>query len=235
MNLQIVTPYKPCIYKCPFCCVNSFTNLKATNLLFENANEYAVKLIDMIATIKPTTIVITGNNEPLQTLQAFNTIAKIANIMKPENCSIELQTKISNLFMLDENTVDLIAVSKYEFKDLDNLYNIPKNTTIRYTLLLTKSLEQAGLSNIINAIPAQVSQITFKSLINSNGVNQFTDKWIADNEASQEFKTQLQKEINDYKGKLSIQFDENCMISENRYKVFHSDGHLYDTWGDCYD
>ena len=47
--------------------------------------------------------------------------------------------------MLDENTVDLIAVSKYEFKDLDNLYNIPKKYNYSLYVIINKIIRTSGV------------------------------------------------------------------------------------------
>ena len=75
-----------------------------------------------------------------------------------------------------------------------------------------------------------MSQITFKKLQTSNGVNESLDNWVKKHEINQETFESLKNEVSRYIGCMSIRFDEKCMNAEGRYLVFREDGNLYENW-----
>ena len=95
---------------------------------------------------------------------------------------------------------------------------------------MTDSFNGYDLDSILKLIPRSVKQITFKKLIDSNGVNEEMDKYILNHSIDNNTLKKLKEDIDKYNGNLSIRLDLDCMNSINRYKIFREDGNLYDNW-----
>ena len=58
------------------------------------------------------------------------------------------------------------------------------------------------------------------------------DLWIDTHKTNSQTIEKLKTDIKNYKGPISIFFDQNCMNSTDRYKIFREDGLLYKDWED---
>lgn len=227
-SLQVLTPHKKCIFNCPFCISkthkhdNNFKNNYVLNHALWKNN--LIKVINDNPDLKY--VVITGTNEPMQSKEC---VKDIINIVK--NTNKDIQVEIQTHYYKQDNLYNLLDVVAYSISDVNLLNRIkPMGKIIRYVLILTDSFDNYRLDNIINLIPDSVSQITFKCLQNSKGVNKEVDEYILNHKININTLNTLKKDINNYNGNLSIRLDEFCMDSENRYKIFREDGKLYNNW-----
>lgn len=227
-SLQVVTPHMECIFNCPFCIAkghihnNSFVNNYLLN--YDLWKNNLIKVINDNKDLKY--VVITGTNEPMQSKKCVSDIIDVVRSIK-EDIQIELQTryyKQDRVF----NKLDVVAYS------ISNIYLInkikPLGKVIRYVIILTNSFNNYSLKDILDLIPGSVSQITFKKLISTNGINKEVDNYILNNSVNSDTLNKLKKDIELYNGNISIRLDMNCMDSNNRYKIFREDGLVYDNW-----
>ena len=225
-SLQVLTPNKKCIFNCPFCISkthehnNSFVNNYDNN--YKVWEENFIKILKDYEDLK--NIVITGTSEPMQDKKCVEDIIKISRKYRPD-INLELQTryyKIEPLFDL----LDVVAFSVSEF----NLLKLIKKTNniTRIVIILTDSFNDKSLNDIISEIKVDIEQLTFKILHDSDNYNKELDDWVKKHRTNKKTIQKLKKEIEKYKGKINIRFDENCMDATNRYKVFREDGNLYD-------
>lgn len=227
-SLQVLTPKRDCIYNCPFCI--SKTHTHDNNFIDNytlNHQLWVVNFIQVLTTYQDLKyIVITGINEPMQDKECVSEIINITRMYRPD-IQIEIQTR----YYKEEDVYDSIDVVAYSISSYNLLDKIkPKGYISRYVILLTKDFNSVTLEDILAKIPGNVSQITFKVLQDSDGVNPDIDNWINNNKVSSERLCLLDYEIKRYKGCKSIRLDYNCMDSKNRYQIFRSDGYLYDDW-----
>lgn len=227
-SLQVLTPKRECIFKCPFCIArthkhnNNFKNNYEKNQELWKNN--FIRVLNENIDLKY--IVITGTNEPMQDKECVEEIINIAREYR-KDIQIELQTryyKYENVY----DKLDVVAYSISDYKYLDKIQ--VSNTTNRYVVLLTNSFDNKTLKDILDAIPKGVTQLTFKFLHDSHGVNKDIDEWIKNNRMNAIDNNNLIKDINRYKGNLSVRYDVDCMISENRYMIYREDGKLYSNW-----
>ncbi len=224
-SLQVLTPARKCIFNCPFCIAkthehhNLFDNNYKEKYDFWKDNY--IKILTTNTDLK--TVVITGTNEPMQDQDYIKEVVKITRENRPD-IQIELQTRFYKKMDIF-NEIDIVAYSISDFRLLNKIDVVDNGA--RYVLILTNTFDNKSLNEILKEVPEKVKQITFKVLHDSKGVNPVIDDWIKNNKISQNTVENLKKEIENYKGKLSIKFDENCMEAENRYMVFREDGSLY--------
>lgn len=221
----MLTPNKKCIFNCPFCISKTH---KHNNLFLNNyENNHNVWKENLTKTIKNNqdlkTVVITGTNEPMQDLKCVYEIFDIIKKTRKE-IQVELQTRYYKKEDIYEQ-LDIIAFSISNYYLLDKINDF--NTTVRYVILLTDSFNNKSLDMILNKINNHAEQITFKVLQNSNGYNLKIDNWIEKHKIDNKSLNILVKQIDQYKGSISIKFDPNCMDAEDRYMVFREDGNLY--------
>lgn len=227
-SLQVVTPHMKCIFNCPFCIAkghvhnNSFVNNYLLNHDLWNNN--LIEVIKENNDLKY--VVITGTNEPMQSPKCVKDIIDIVRSTN-KDIQIELQTryyKANELY----NDLDVVA---YSISDVNLLNKIkPLGKIIRYVIILTSSFNNYSLKDILDLIPRKVSQITFKKLIHTNGVNQEVDNYILNNSVDDDTLNKLKRDVKLYDGNLSIRVDMDCMDSNDRYKIFREDGLVYDNW-----
>lgn len=227
-SLQVVTPHMKCIFNCPFCIAkghvhnNSFVNNYLLNHDLWNNN--LIEVIKENNDLKY--VVITGTNEPMQSRKCVKDIIDIVRRTN-KDIQIELQTryyKANELY----NDLDVVA---YSISDVSLINKIkPLGKIIRYVIILTKSFDNYSLKDILDLIPRKVSQVTFKKLIYTNGVNKEVDKYILNYSVDDNTLNRLKKDIEVYNGNLSIMVDMDCMDSDGRYKIFREDGFVYDNW-----
>ena len=227
-SLQIVTPHIDCIYNCPFCIAKTHKHdNKFINRYLDDHDYWKNNLIRVIEdNYDLGYVVITGTNEPMQSIDCVRDIINIVRDTNP-NIQLEIQTHYYK-----ENDV---------YKDLDVVaYSIPYYGLIkgikpcgkinRYVILLTDTYNDYSLDNLLDVIPKNVTQLTFKVLHDSNGVNKEVDEYIHKHRMNIDRLKLLKEEILKYKGNKSIRLDEFCMDSNDRYKIFREDGELYDNW-----
>lgn len=227
-SLQVVTPHIECIFNCPFCIAKGH---KHDNSFINNyENNYELWKNNLIDVIKKNNdlkyVVITGTNEPMQ---SRNCVSDIVDIVRSTNgdIQIELQTR----YYKQDNIYNKIDVVCYSISDVNLLSKIkPMGKIQRYVLIMTDSYNGYNLDEIIKMIPDSVGQITFKKLINTNGINKNVDKYIKFHSIDNNTLNKLIDDVNKYNGKLSIIMDLDCMNCEGRYKIFREDGKIYNNW-----
>ncbi|MBQ6282825.1 MAG: hypothetical protein IJK66_04775 [Bacilli bacterium] len=228
MSLQVVTPHIKCIFDCPFCISKGHIhNNKFINNYLLNYNLWENNLINVIKNNNDLKyIVITGTNEPMQSKDYVNDVIDIIRKVN-SNIQIEIQT---HYYKEDDiyNKLDVVAYSVSNVNLLDKIK--PIGNIQRYVIIMTDSFNGYDLDSILKLIPRSVKQITFKKLIDSNGVNEEMDKYILNHSIDNNTLKKLKEDIDKYNGNLSIRLDLDCMNSINRYKIFREDGNLYDNW-----
>lgn len=230
-SLQVVTPHMECIFNCPFCIARGHKhNNHFVNNYHDNFNLWKDNLIKVIHDNNDLKyVVITGTNEPMQSRKCVKDIIDTVRGAN-KDIQIEIQTRY---YKPDElyNKLDVVA---YSISDISLLNKIkPIGNTIRYVIILTNSFNDCRLNDILKLIPNNVSQITFKKLISTNGVNKEIDDYILNNSITLDTLDRLSKDVESYKGSLSIRMDLNCMDCDGRYKIFREDGFVYDDWDKC--
>jgi hypothetical protein len=224
-SLQVLTPTRKCIFTCPFCIArthshnNNFINNFEHN--YQLWEDNFIRLLDENEDLK--TVVITGTNEPMQDIECIKTIINIIRKIR-NDIKIELQTRVYKKMDIC-NYLDVVAFSISDYNYLDKIDII--DTVMRYVIILTDSFNNKSLYDILNKIPVNISQLTFKVLHDSSGYDCNIDNWVSNHKVNSKTAIKLKKEISNYKGNISIFFDEYCMDAENRYMVFREDGHLY--------
>lgn len=227
-SLQVVTPHIDCIFNCPFCIAkghkhnNSFINNYKFNFeLWKN------NLIDIIKNNDDLKyIVITGTNEPMQSGECVN---DIIDIVKSTNRDIQIELQ-THYYKQDDvyNKLDVVAYSISDIKLLDKIK--PMGKIQRYVLIMTDSYNGYTLNEILKLIPNSVKQITFKRLIDTNGINREVDEYIKYHSIDSDTLNNLISDVDSYSGDLSIRMDLDCMNATCRYKVFREDGKIYNNW-----
>ena len=225
-SLQVLTPARECIYNCPFCISRShFHNNIFANTYEEDREEWARNYEKVLKEHNDLfSVVITGTNEAMQDPDCVLDIINITRDVRPD-VQIELQTRVYKEHPI-YHLVDVAAFSISEFENVGVPSVIPGVIT-RYTVILTDSFNGKSLDDIISKIPEGVTQLTFKILQTSHGVDQEMDDWIAKHHLDDETRNSLKEEIKNTPTRFSIFFDETCMDAENRYMVFREDGNLY--------
>ena len=229
-NLQIVTPSQKCIFDCPYCIAKSHSHQNTfQDIYHQNNTLWKNNLREVLKkdiTIK--NIIITGTNEPMQSKDCIKDIIEIAKKERPD-ITLEIQTR---MYKPDDllNKLDIVAYS------IDNYHLLNKikvqGKISRYVILLTENFNEKTLHNILEKLPKKVTQLTFKVLQTSHGINKKMDVWIDTHKINSQTIEKLKTDIKNYKGPISIFFDQNCMDSTDRYKIFREDGLLYKDWED---
>lgn len=227
-SLQVVTPHLECIYSCPFCIAKAHKHdNQFVNNYLNNHDYWKNNLIKVINENKDLNyVVITGTNEPMQSKECVEDIINIVRETNP-NIQIEIQTRY-----YEENGIykklDVVAYSIPFYNLIPGIK--PCGRTNRFVIILTDTFNDYTLDALLEVIPNNVDQITFKVLQDSKGVNKEVDDYIRNHRMSAERLRRLKEEILNYDKDKSIRLDEFCMDATDRYKVFREDGNLYDDW-----
>ena len=227
-SLQVVTPHIECIYNCPFCIAKTHKhNNQFINNYLNDFNYWKNNLIKVIRDNPDLAyVVITGTNEPMQSMEC---VMDIINIVREANSSIQLEIQTH---YYKENKVykelDVVAYSIPYFNLIKGIK--PCGNINRFVILLTDTYNGHSLEEILSIIPLNVTQVTFKVLHDSNGINKSVDDYISKHSIDFNDLDKLRRDVLNYNGSLSIRLDEDCMNSMDRYKVFREDGELYDDW-----
>ncbi|MBQ8219363.1 MAG: hypothetical protein IJZ79_06395 [Bacilli bacterium] len=229
-SLQILTPHKECIFNCPFCISKSHKHnnkfINNYNLNYELWKNNLIKIINNNNDLKY--VVITGTNEPMQSIDCINDIINIVR-----NTNKDIQIEIQTHYYKNNEIYNKLDVVAYSIPYINLISKIkPIGKIQRYVLILTDSFNNYKLDDILKLIPDSVKQITFKCLQSSNGINIELDEYIQKHKISNDNLDKLKEDINNYQGDLSIRLDEFCMKSDDRYQIFREDGFLYNSWED---
>ena len=197
-SLQIVTPHKECIFNCPFCIAKAHSHNNCFDNIYDN--NFKQWKLNLEKVLKENNdlkyVVITGTNEPMQSKECVKDIINIVRNINP-NIQIELQTRMYK----QDNIYESVDVTCYSISDF-NLINKIKvlGHTIRYVFILTESFNNKKLEDIIKLLPQEVSQLTFKTLQNSNGQNKELDTWIDQHKVNEETLNNLINDVDNYQG-----------------------------------
>jgi len=214
-------PYRKCPFNCPTCIANG--RKRFDNLYKEDEKKY-------IDTLKKEAInydgfVLTGDTDPTLNKNWLEDISKILY----HYCNggkIELQTRNYNLNNYDLTFIGVLSYSITNLSDYLKAWKFRKLSTgiNRLVILLTKDF---NILNVDTFNTMGFEQITFKVLHLSNDVE--TNEYIKTNRM--EDYTNIYEIVKHYNGtNVSVRIDENCQDSENRYKIFRSNGKIYNNW-----
>lgn len=226
-SLQLVVPFQTCPFKCPFCIANNPEVENAFENLYEkNWGVYIDTLAKILDNNRPRTVVITGDTEPTLNINWLRDVSKLVKVFS-EFTQIELQTKNFNQEIISKfvnyTPINVYAFSVDTIQQLEKVKKLNVGDKIkRLTLLLNDRLPLDEIE-----LGDSFDQVTIKYL--QMGDNAKINEWIAQHQ----FKDQ--KSLNNFIKRckdVSVMVDTNCMISENRYKIYRSDGVVYDTWTD---
>ena len=228
-SLQVTTPHMKCIYNCPFCISKSHKHdNKFDDNYHNNPDLWKKNLINVLKDNKELKyVVITGTNEPMQSKDCVSDIIKIVRKYRSD-IQIEIQTRYYQEDVIYKS-IDVVCYSISNYKLINKIKLVNKKN--RFVFILTDSFNNVTLNDIIDMLPENVPELTFKILHNSNGDNMKMDKWIENHKIDDTVKERLKEDINTYTGNLSIRFDANCMDAKDRYKIFREDGNIYEDWG----
>lgn len=227
-SLQVLTPHQECIFNCPFCISKTHKHDNYFINNYELDKELWTKNLEKVIENNKDLkyVVITGTSEPMQNKACVKDIIGITR-KKNKNIQIEIQTRSYKQDKL-YNDLDVVAYSISDYNLVSKIK--PMGNIIRYVFIMTNTFNNKSLEEILSNIPKEVTQVTFKLLHDSKGFNKELDKWINKHKTNRETIDRLRKEIENYKGKISIRLDETCMEAEDRYKIYREDGLLYNDW-----
>jgi organic radical activating enzyme len=227
-SLQVVTPHMECLFNCPFCIAKAHNHENNFIDYYHKKKELWQKNFINVLKENPDLgyVVITGTNEPMQSPECVLDIINLTRKYRPD-IKIEIQTRwyIENDLY---NKLDVVCYSISNYFYLDKIK--PMGKISRYVFILTDSFNNKTLQDILDIIPKEVTQLTFKTLQNSITNDTPIDEWINKHRIDPETLNNLEKVIKTYQGDLSIRLDKDCMTADNRYKVFREDGDIYNDW-----
>ena len=249
MNLQVSLPFKSkCVYSCPFCCNTTHTQYQGDTL---PPLEYANKLSNIIEVDGYRSIMITGENEPMQNMDY---IAAILTTINPTTW-VEITTrgykwvqfmekypKLVSLINVVNFSVSetILAGTKITYStEYDTALEVASITTKkhphlikRFTFLLTNTLSphmvrHAGRSK-------WVDQITMKQLQgDTKYIKKNSNTFVADTLFLEAVGTKRDKteRFNIFMhGDVQMWIDNNCQDGDGNYVIFRPDGNLYAHW-----
>ncbi len=227
-SLQVVTPHMECLFNCPFCIAKAHNHENNFIDYYHKNKELWQKNFINVLKSNPDLayVVITGTNEPMQSSECVLDIINLTREYRPD-IKIEIQTR---WYMENDlyNKLDVVCYSISNYFFLDKIK--PMGKISRYVFILTDSFNNKTLQDILDIIPKEVTQLTFKTLQNSITNDTPIDEWINKHRIDPETLNNLEKDIKAYQGDLSIRLDKDCMTADNRYKVFREDGDVYNDW-----
>ena len=227
-SLQVVTPHMECLFNCPFCIAKAHNHENNFIDYYHKNKELWQKNFINVLKSNPDLayVVITGTNEPMQSPKCVFDIINLTREYRPD-IKIEIQTR---WYMENDlyNKLDVVCYSISNYFFLDKIK--PMGKISRYVFILTDSFNNKTLQDILDIIPKEVTQLTFKTLQNSITNDTPIDEWINKHRIDPETLNNLEKDIKVYQGDLSIRLDKDCMTADNRYKVFREDGDVYNDW-----
>lgn len=227
-SLQVLIPHKECIFRCPFCISRTHTHrnefLDQYHLDHEFWKQQFLRCLKEYQDLQ--TVVITGTSEPLLDMPAVNEMIDLVREHR-KDVQIEIQTRYYlPVSFFSPPDVIAFSIAQKEYLKKPTLIS----GTNRYVILLTDSFKEFSLEEMVEMIPKGVSQLTFKKLHDSHGLDLEIDRWIEEHQLPEEDEERLELEVSQYRGPMSIRLDKNCMDASDRYMVFREDGHLYLDW-----
>lgn len=223
MNLQVVSPYTKCPFRCPYC-VSAFEgNYKFNNLYEQDKDMYLSKLKEHLNNRMFDGLVITGLTDPSLFPEWVSDILLILN--NQVNTTIkEIVLQTSNYKWINTKGLTVIAYSIGHRNKIDCLPYPKKGVTTRYNIMLSNDLTYEDILYIVAARPE--AQYTVKYLSLTSQGHKETDDWIIKN------RLELTSQQEVILRKLGVWIDKNCLASDFRYRVFREDGKLYHGWED---
>lgn len=221
MNLQVVSPYRKCPFACPMCIAATDYEYPYEDVYKSNEPEYITKLQKALHDFTGD-VVITGDTEPTLFM---DWVGEVIYLTKFAGRNAELQTKnyavdVDRLQGLDTLAYSITNVKEY--LKIRNLRKIQGNN--RLVILLTKEF---NFLNVDNFELFGFNQVTFKCLQESDDPK--TNEYIKSNRIGSMDKIyQIASDLA-LRG-VSVKIDENCMDADGRYKIFRTDGNIYDKW-----
>ena len=228
MNLQLVCPYEPCPYKCPYCVSNFEGSYQFDDLYHNDKEAYLNRLRGVLITSADEGdffkgVVLTGLTDPSLFPQW---IEDVKGVFKDHfTGEVTLQTSNYNY----RNTEGLSVIA-YSIGHRDKIARLPKREDIdsdvilRFNIMLSKDMTVLDVVEVMRHLPN--AQYTVKYLMPTSHGHSETDKWIARNRLELSEKDEKALEY------FGAWIDKTCMDAENRYRVFREDGILYRSWTD---
>lgn len=227
MNLQVCLPYQPCWFHCPMCVARGHKhNYIFDNLYKKNKRKYLRLLAKAVKSLdKGVSVILTGECDPTQDLEFCKEVIKVVRSVR-KDLVIELQTRNYTYgHSGDLLDVDVLSYSVVDAKGYVAAWTFYKDWTIvnRMVILLVKELEPYLDNEHFDT--KGFDQITFKTL--QYGEDAEANAWVDKNRMSEKG---VEKVRNIVREGISIKIDTTCQDGTGRYRIFRSDGKVYNTW-----
>lgn len=221
MNLQVVSPYRKCPFACPMCIAATDYQYPYEDLYKSNEADYILQLRNALHGFSGD-VIITGDTEPTLFMDWVKKVIAHAELCGRKT---ELQTKN---YAVDVSELKGLGTLAYSITNMKEYLRIPNLKTIkgnnRLVILLTKDFDCLDVGNFETY---GFNQITFKCLQESDDPK--TNEYIKANRIGNMDK--IYQIMNDLALRgVSVRIDENCMEAEDRYRIFRTDGKIYDKW-----
>lgn len=220
MNLQINSPFKPCPYKCPFCCAgfpddkSIFNDDEDSALYFVDKEEYLRRLAILVNTFRFDTVVITGSTEPTLFPEWMNDVITTLKICGVQN--IEVTTR--NETYKGDVSIQVVSYSMHAIP----IYPLLSDAKItRAVFILNKGID---IDEIIGYHMHTYGQTTVKNLADNSYNNESVNAWVRENRVSLSAMEVTRLES------FGIRYDHDCNNSDGRYRIFRADGNVYNSW-----
>lgn len=278
-SLSIDVPVKKCVNDCPFCVVQLHPTGYENRIMDPNTtvlveHDYIARL-QFARDNGCNTVMFTGEGEPLQSREFLNDFMGWNELLNTPFRWIELQTtgvmltdktldwlrkkigvttislSVADLFDNDNNLDTIFVPNALRF-DLTTLAQqiVKKGFILRFSLNLLKSLERRSPANVIARMAAMgAQQVTFRVMYKTPYMSQPQYQWIANNEVSDDWVSQLISYIRATGVPLerlpygpmryalhdmSCVVDDDCMATDSKeelkYLILRPDCHLYSKW-----
>lgn len=227
MNLQIVSPYTPCPFKCAYCVSNFEGEYQFEDLYHSDKTAYLSRLRGVLRTAEEdeffTGAVFTGLTDP----SLFpDWVEDVKKVLAEFNLK-ETTFQTSNYQYRNTEGLTVIAYSighRDKIKYLPKREEINENVILRFNIMLSKDMTFVDILKLMAHAP--YAQYTVKYLAPTSQGHSETDEWIAKN------RLELNERQENVLRALDVWIDKTCMDAESRYRVFREDGSLYSSWTD---
>lgn len=235
MNLQVCVPSEPCVFKCPMCVARDHLNCNSfKNIYFSDHRTWANNLAKAAKGCEA--VVITGDCDPTQNMQYVESVIDVLRNSNYDgkieftthNQKFEQSLAAKNIHHLDVVTLSVTNLREYLNAWTTIRRNLITSYTYRMVILLT---EEFSFLTPENFNTMGFDQVTFKVL--QHGEDLEVNQWIEANKMDAYYIEHNIKEIVEkYNSgsKCSVRLDTSCQKADGRYKIFRSDGLIYNSW-----
>lgn len=236
MNLQLVSPFKVCPYKCPHCVSALDEPYPYENLYESNHDTYMARLQQLLMVSNYKSITITGMTEPTLFPEW---ITEVFTLIKKLGIKSEITLQTHDYTYGTGHWQDVLPFDFIAYSVDKPITKLPpllttrqyKKVTPRLVIIDNKSLDLCFYEQIAAQLP-HWTQVTVKAMQETSNGSAKTDAYIRsvrrDPVRDRLFFEAVRNTFE--KNKQHYRFDAYCLDSEGRYVIFREDGNLYKDW-----